>query len=48
MRRETITVKIGDELLTVSTNEIAACLSAIRPNTIENNLQNEKEIIKCI
>lgn len=39
MIRETITVNIGDELLTVSTNEIAACLSAIKPKTIENNLK---------
>jgi hypothetical protein len=33
-----MTVNMGDELLTVSTNEIAACFNAIRPKTIENNL----------
>lgn len=36
---ETNTVKSGDELFIVSTNDIVACLRAIRPKTIENNLE---------
>jgi hypothetical protein len=34
------TVNIGEDDLTVSTNEIAACLSATNPNIIENNLKD--------
>jgi hypothetical protein len=30
---------MGDELLIVSTKEIVATLSAIKPNTIENSLK---------
>jgi hypothetical protein len=33
-----MTVNIGDEDFIVSTNDIDACLSAIKPNIIENNL----------
>ena len=35
---EIITVKSGDELLMVSTNETAACFNAIRPRTSEKSL----------
>ena len=39
---DTITVNSGDELLIVSTNDIVACLSAIKPRTIENSLNSLK------
>lgn len=39
MNCEIITVNRGDELLTVSTNDIVACFNAIKPKTIENNLK---------
>lgn len=35
---EIITVKIGEDDFTVSTNEIAACFNAIKPRTIEKSL----------
>lgn len=38
MHCETNTVKIGDELLIVSTNDTLACLSAISPSTMPNSL----------
>ncbi len=41
IRYERKTVKMGDELFIVSTKEIVATLSAIKPNTIENNLKNK-------
>ena len=36
---ETKTVKIGEELFIVSTNETAADLRAIRPKTMEKSLK---------
>ena len=36
------TVNIGDELFTVSTNDMVACLRAINPRTIENNLELQR------
>lgn len=40
-----MTVNKGEELFIVSTKEIVACLSAIRPRTIENNRKNPIIII---
>lgn len=44
-RRDMITVNKGDELFTVSTNEIVACLRAIKPSTIEKSRKNPIIII---
>ena len=43
-----ITVNIGEELLIVSTNEIVVTFKAIKPNTIENNLNYKGFTIKNI
>lgn len=37
--RDIITVNSGDDDFIVSTNDIDDCLSAIKPNIIENSLQ---------